>query len=58
MHQVSKFKRLRDQIWPCRKIGQGHLRDFIYINFVELKSTMLHAKFQDHRTFGSGEVDF
>ena len=27
----------------------------IYINFVELESPMLHAKFQDHRTSGSGE---
>ena len=27
----------------------------IYINFVELESLMLHAKFQDHRTSGSGE---
>ena len=30
----------------------------IYINFVELESSMLHAKFQDHRTSGSGEEDF
>ena len=29
----------------------------IYINFVELESLMLHAKFQDHRTSGSGEED-
>ena len=28
----------------------------IYINFVELESPMLQAKFQDHRTSGSGEV--
>ena len=26
----------------------------IYINFVELESQMLHAKFQDHRTSGFG----
>ena len=30
----------------------------IYINFVALESQMLHAKFQDHRTSGSGEEDF
>ena len=30
------------------KIGQGQLRDIIYINFVELESLMLHAKIQDH----------
>ena len=29
-----------------------------YTNFVELESPMLHAKFQDHRTCGSGEEDF
>ena len=27
----------------------------MYINFVELESLMLHAKFQEHRTSGSGE---
>ena len=37
------------------KIGQGQSRVIIYINFVELESPMLHAKFQDHRTSGSGE---
>ena len=30
----------------------------IYINFVELESLMLHAKFQDHRTSGPGEDFF
>ena len=29
----------------------------IYINFTQLESLMLHAKFQDHRTSGSGEED-
>ena len=27
----------------------------IYINFLELESPMLHAKFQDHRISGSGD---
>ena len=27
----------------------------IYTNFVELESLMMHAKFQDHRTSGSGK---
>ena len=40
------------------KIGQGQSRFTIYTNFVELESPMLHAKFQDHRTSGSGEEDF
>ena len=30
----------------------------IYINFVELLSLMLHAKFQNQRPSGSGEEDF
>ena len=30
----------------------------MYITFVELESPMLFAKFQDHRTSGSGEEDF
>ena len=30
----------------------------IYINFVELLSLMLHAKFQNHRPSGSGEKIF
>ena len=30
----------------------------IYIKYVELESPMQHAKFQDHRTSGSGEEDF
>ena len=40
------------------KIGQGQPRDIIYINFVEIESPMLCAKFQDHRTSGSEEEDF
>ena len=30
----------------------------IYINFLELGSLMLHAKFREHKTSGSGEEDF
>ena len=37
------------------KIGQGQPRVIIYIKFVELESPMLHVKFQNHRTSGSGE---
>ena len=54
----SSYKSIRDQIWPCRKIGQGQPRVIIYINFVELESPMQHTKFQDHRTSGSGEEEF
>ena len=45
-------------ITKTSKIGQGQPRVIIYINFLELESPMPHAKFQDHRTFGSGEEDF
>ena len=44
--------------WPCHKIGQGHPKVMICINFVELLSLMLHAKFQNNRPSGSGEEDF
>ena len=30
----------------------------IYINFVEFYCLMLHAKFQNNRSSGSGEEDF
>ena len=50
--------------WSCKrspenwdKIGQGHPRVMIYINFVELYSLMLQAKFQNHRSSGSEEED-
>ena len=47
-----------DLSWPCPKIGQGHPRVMIYINFVELYSQMLHTKFQNHRPSGFEEEDF
>ena len=56
--QFYPFKRTYDPIGPCRKIGQGQPSDVIYINFVELESQMIHAKFQDHKTSGFEEVDF
>ena len=43
---------------PCRKISQGHPRVNININFVELLSLMLHAKFQNHRPSGSEVENF
>ena len=48
----------RDRIKPSRKLGQGQPTVIIYIKFVELESPMIHAKFQDHRTSGSGVEDF
>ena len=42
--------------WPGHKIGQGHPKVMSYINFVELLSLMLHAKFQNHRPSNSGKM--
>ena len=47
-----------DQIWPCRKIGQGQPRVIIWINLVVVEHPMPHTKFQGHRPVGSGEEDF
>ena len=44
-----------DQIWPCRKIGQGQPSVIIWANLVVLEDPMLHAKFQGHRPLGSSE---
>ena len=58
LYNFSPFKHIYDPIWPCGKIDQGQAWVIIYINFVELESLMLQAKFQDHRTSSSGEEDF
>ena len=39
-------KSIRDQIWPCHKIGQGQPRVIIWTKLVVLKHPMLHTKFQ------------
>ena len=54
----SQYKSLRDQSWPCRKIGQGQPRVIIWIILVILEHPMLLTKFQCHRPIGSGEEDF
>ena len=46
------YKSIRDQIWPCRKIGQGQPRVIIWTNLVVLEHPMLHTKFLGHRPFG------
>ena len=56
--KFSPLKRTGNPIRPCRKIGQGQPRVIIYIHFVKLKPPLIHAKFKDHRTSGSGEEDF
>ena len=39
-------------------MGQGQPREIIWIILVLLTYTMLHTKFQGHRSIGSGEEDF
>ena len=46
------------QIWPCRKIGQGHSRFFIWTNYDGQESPMLHTKFRGNQPVGSEEEDF
>ena len=48
----------KDQIWLCRKIGQGQLKVIFWTNLVVLEYPMLHTIFQGYRPFGSGEEDF
>ena len=52
------YKSVRDQIWPCRKIGQGQPRVIIGANLVVHEHSMMHTKIQGHRPFGSGKEDF
>ena len=52
------YKSVRDQIWPCHKIGQGQLRVIIWTNLEVLEYPMLHTNFQGHWPFGSREEDF
>ena len=49
------YKSIREQIWPCHKVGQGQPRVIIWTNLVVLEHLMLHTKFQGHLPFGSGE---
>ena len=56
--QFSPFKYISELSLPCCKIVQSQLRVIIYINFEELESLILHTKFQDQRTSGSGVYDF
>ena len=54
----SPNKSIRDQIWPCHKIGRGQPKVIIWINFDGFRAPMLHTKAQGHWPFGSGEEDF
>ena len=39
------YKSIRDQIWPCHKIGQGQPSVIIWANLVVLENLMMHTKF-------------
>ena len=54
----SPYKCLCYQIWPWPKIGQGHPRVIIWINYDGPESPMLHTKFRGNRPSGSREEDF
>ena len=47
------YKSIRNQIWLCRKIGQGQFRVIIWANLVVLEHPMMHTQFQGHWPFGS-----
>ena len=53
-NSFSPYKSMRDQIWPCCKIGRQP-RVIIWTNY---ESPMLHTKPQGHWPFGSEEEDF
>ena len=42
---------MRNQICPCRKVGQGQARFIIRANLVETTSPMLHTKSQGYGPF-------
>ena len=42
------FSCIRNQIWPCCKVGQGQPRIIICANLVGSKSPMLHTMSQGH----------
>ena len=52
-YEKPKFPNL-----TCRKMGQGHSRVIIYINYDGKESPMLHTKFNENRPAASGEEDF
>ena len=51
------YKCIRNQIWPCHKVGQGQPRIIICANLEGPTSTMLNTKSQGHQPTGSGKKD-
>ena len=52
--RFSPYKCIRNQIWPCHKVGQGQPRFIIYANLVGPTSPMLHTKSQSQWPFRPG----
>ena len=55
--RFSPYKCIRNQTWPCHKVGQGQPRFIICANLVGPTSPMLHTKSQSQWPFGSREED-
>ena len=51
-------KSIRDQIWHCRKVGQGQPRFIIWANLAEFECPTLHTQFQRYRSIASEEEGF
>ena len=55
--RFSPCKCIRNQIWPCHKVGQGQPRFIICANLVGPTSPILHTKSQSQWPFGSREEE-
>ena len=55
---IFPYKSIRDQFWPCHKIGHGQPRVISWTNSVVLKYLMLYTNIQRHRPSGSWENFF
>ena len=53
-----QFADIHGNLREGHKIGQGHSRVIICINYDGQESPMLHTKFRENRPAGSGEEDF
>ena len=51
---IFAYKSITYHSWPCHGLGQGQPMVIICIKYDELVSSILHAKFEGHQSFGSG----
>ena len=54
--KFSPYKSIRDQIWPCRKIGQGQPRVIIWTNYDGAQGPIATYQATGQWPFGSVEV--